>query len=1076
MRPRTYSIYLNRLAMMSQNHTRHISIISIILKALACAVMLSGCTDDLPYDATAVPDIEVEVRGEVAYRPLVAAEVKTRAGGEAPEGAEYSGIRSLQVFFFNSKEEIVSEYSGDVAFTPSPSDGSTHEHVSFTRKVKAGYYYVFAVANIPESRKGDLAKVANIDDLRNFRLDWDDEIGKDLEMFGVFKIEGQESGDPENEKFEDPVSLRIDRSLSLHSWVRRAASKVTLDFDGTALKDGVTVYIRNAVLKHVAGATRLGAASKVGDEGIGLGTSSYVLTYGAGADYRGWPKVTNKVTEDNPIKPSDVWPGCTLESFHNEAARALPCYENLQGTHDDKSKLQDTDGDGIIDSKDYDGVENGTYLEVEGYYVSDRPEYKSEGKIIYRFMLGKDAVSNFDVVRNHHYKVTMRFKGYGNDIDWHIVYAERYLDATYPEDVDYRGKFFVPSSDYVNIHNAGHDFSDSNVITVTSFETDGKTKTWKAPKITYEYEAYDSETGDWSAATAAADMGWLKLQNKDAEPAEGETGVAYEFKADMTDATTKTTTDMFPTGSEGTKGSPYNLSNSSGAAGIENTANCYIVGAPGWYCFPLVYGNATTGGSDNAAAYLSEHMVNYLGAHISSRYIKEDAALQSAAAGRLSARLVWQDAENLIVPGDIEYVPDMFGSGIGGIRFQIGTIQEGNAVIALIDKDAPESEDDHVNIDRGSVYGHHGSTRAVWSWHIWVTPFGSADYGQDITITNHDRKEYSVMPVNLGWCSGGKAIKYYRRRRCKVKFTVGEHELVRVIEQYPHILLPRGDHPYYQWGRKDPFVGGNKIRGNKLRWIYDETTGTIKKCGEGEDYNPPRLYNEPAQFSDNINREHTKDCLKMLVQNPDKWHNAPRQPLDPEDFTKGFYSTNESYPDLWSNGGSKTVYDPCPAGYQVGDKDVFTGFTTNRENPEGGRAAIPTDWYDVLERDMVAEYYQGESINRQVLAFYTDTRKLQSITFPVTGYRDYDDKALLFRYPNSGEDAAFPNGQGYVWLSEAKDVTESYHLKFFRNDIVSGDLEDWTGRGGNTKNEIAPYEHFYNTDGFAVRPVRSSTE
>ncbi len=42
----------------------------------------------------------------------------------------------------------------------------------------------------------------------------------------------------------------------------------------------------------------------------------------------------------------------------------------------------------------------------------------------------------------------MNFKGYGNDIDWHIEYAEKYLDATYPHDVNYKGEFFVPSLDY----------------------------------------------------------------------------------------------------------------------------------------------------------------------------------------------------------------------------------------------------------------------------------------------------------------------------------------------------------------------------------------------------------------------------------------------------------------------------------------------------------------------------------------------------------------------------------------------------------------------------------------------------
>ena len=39
-------------------------------------------------------------------------------------------------------------------------------------------------------------------------------------------------------------------------------------------------------------------------------------------------------------------------------------------------------------------------------------------------MLGKDVKYNFDAERNTHYKVTLKFKGNGNDFDWHIDYKE----------------------------------------------------------------------------------------------------------------------------------------------------------------------------------------------------------------------------------------------------------------------------------------------------------------------------------------------------------------------------------------------------------------------------------------------------------------------------------------------------------------------------------------------------------------------------------------------------------------------------------------------------------------------------
>lgn len=1027
---------------MSQYNTKHNIIFSIILASLATIAILAGCTDDF-INTVEIPDAKVKIKGEVIFKPLVTTKVQTRA--EAPEGTKYKGIKSLYVFFFNSDQTLNKDYSGDVDFTPTPSDGSTHEHVTFTKEIQAGEYYIYAVANISDEQKDDLKNITSIETLRKFKVNWDDNITKDLEMFGVFKLGGAGTT-PDNEGFETDELLTITPATkNIHSWVRRTVSKVTVDFDGTNLKEGVTVYIKNAVLKDVPDSVFLGQNSAVGMDSIKCTMSEYSITYGTGESYSSWPTVT----KDEALSPSKVWPDLNIADFHDENAKALPCYENMQGEPEGKSKLQDSDKNGIIDSQTKDGVDNGTYLEVEGYYVANRPEYQSEGKIIYRFMLGKDAVKNFDLVRNHHYKITMQFKGYGNDVDWHIVYGEKYLDVTYPEDVNYQGKFFVPSQNYTDTINGGHSFSNQNVITVTSFETDGTNKSWITPEITYTYYSHNDQTGVWDIDNPTT--GWLTLT--EGSLSDDNTQKAYTFVASMTDPTQKKINDLFPTTHVGSQATPYNLSNKNGESTVENTANCYMVGAPGWYCFPLVYGNAITGETNNATAYSSSHIVNHLNKIITTPYIKDNAGI-NLSNENVSVKLIWQDAENLVTPGEISYDPSLFG-GKGGIKFHINKGQEGNAVIALIDNSA--SEDEYVLLDR-PTYGRSGSTRAIWSWHIWVTRFGFEDFEKDIRILNHEEKAFDVMPVNLGWCAGNNPIRYYKRRKCDITFKVGDHKIIRTIEQYPHFLLPRGDHPYYQWGRKDPFVGSNKLWENKKRWTHDSTT----PYGESGDYDPPRLYNEPEQFSNNVNRKNTVECLEVLVKNPDKWHNATRLPNNPDNFKEGFYSTNKSYPDLWSNNGNKTVYDPCPPGYQVGDNTVFTGFTTH-----GINAKNPLHWYDVLESNMLLEYYSGSSVNRQVLELYTDTRKIQSITFPVTGYRDYDGHAQVVQYPSDEKNV---KGEGYVWFNMAKDVTNSYHLKFHRNDIQSGG--NWTDRGGEGLNLIAPYdEAFYNTDGFGIRPV-----
>ena len=58
-----------------------------------------------------------------------------------------------------------------------------------------------------------------------------------------------------------------------------------------------------------------------------------------------------------------------------------------------------------------------------------------------------------------------------------------------------------------------------------------------------------------------------------------------------------------------------------------------MVNAPGWYCFPLVYGNAVKNGEANTSAYISPltgryfltNFINHLGNDITDPYINNNA-------------------------------------------------------------------------------------------------------------------------------------------------------------------------------------------------------------------------------------------------------------------------------------------------------------------------------------------------------------------------------------------------------------------------------------------------------------------
>ena len=62
---------------------------------------------------------------------------------------------------------------------------------------------------------------------------------------------------------------------------------------------------------------------------------------------------------------------------------------------------------------------------MNGYYrCIASNEHLGAGPIKFRFMLGKDIKTDYNAERNTHYKLTLKFKGYGNDADWHIEYKE----------------------------------------------------------------------------------------------------------------------------------------------------------------------------------------------------------------------------------------------------------------------------------------------------------------------------------------------------------------------------------------------------------------------------------------------------------------------------------------------------------------------------------------------------------------------------------------------------------------------------------------------------------------------------
>jgi len=347
----------------------------------------------------------------------------------------------------------------------------------------------------------------------------------------------------------------------------------------------------------------------------------------------------------------------------------------------------------------------------------------------------------------------------------------------------------------------------------------------------------------------------------------------------------------------------YDLSTKGGDTPM-NTANCYVINAPGIYSLPLVYGNAIKNGEPNPSAYTSSvsgtdilsDFVNHLDAAITDPYIYNNAGCTPK-----DAVLVWQDEKELVT--NVALALDGHN-----LTFEVpkASIRQGNAIVAVRDAD----------------------DKIMWSWHVWVTDFvpgldptveecyDPAKTQRDKIVINLQGVKYTFMGVNIGWCDA--EVTTYDARSVKVRFTQAKTGATQIITltQASHKISKIGNNPYFQFGRKDPMLAGIPATSGSFVW-------TNKEC-----YSDGYVYDESVG----------KVAIGTSIQNPHIFYNyGSSSPYD--------WCAN-SYYNLWSadntvttvndNAVVKTIYDPSPVGYHLPASNAFRGFTYNGwGNPSG---------------------------------------------------------------------------------------------------------------------------------------------
>lgn len=351
---------------------------------------------------------------DIQFRPMAAA---LEDSGTKSAGNSIKHINDLWVVVYKNDGaffetvKVSSDNTGRVSnyqnteldVTGSGFAESKYCHSTFDMELPLGKYRIYAVAN------HDLSSFTGTEDeLKSIQLIWDaSKIASNNAMFGYF-TDGEDVGSAQ--------VITIDRSgKSLHAFVKRAASKVTVSFDGSNLYENIYIYLHTVQIKDIPKTCLMGKDNKPSatDQLIANGETQYLR-----------PKSSTDQTGGVRITKGDPTGGRDRDVVHSETADALFFYENMQGTDPKKHQYNNFESK---DNKPY-----GTYIEVKGYYVNKNAETASQGPIIYRFMLGKNVTDDFNAERSNHYKLVLKFKNNANDPDWHIEYEPENPEISVP--------------------------------------------------------------------------------------------------------------------------------------------------------------------------------------------------------------------------------------------------------------------------------------------------------------------------------------------------------------------------------------------------------------------------------------------------------------------------------------------------------------------------------------------------------------------------------------------------------------------------------------------------------------------
>ncbi|WP_304152744.1 hypothetical protein [Hoylesella buccalis] len=408
-------------------------------------------------------------------------------------------------------------------------------------------------------------------------------------------------------------------------------------------------------------------------------------------------------------------------------------------------------------------------------------------------------------------------------------------------------------------------------FTVTSYKTGGTPLGWKVEG----YEVSTDGGKQWNPINASEADKMIKLDKASGAGSATTSGekVTATVHWDVVDEVANRNKTLQNNPVHGSSLKPYNLATNNPGYNVTmggNTANCYIVSAPGTYAIPLVYGNAIKNGQTNKSAYDTSRKCykDYQGNEISSPYI----------IGGEKAKIIWQDGNQVSNNVSIQNNNLVF-------TVDKSHIKNGNAVVAVTD-------------NKGVV---------MWSWHLWFTSpeaLNTTTLEKGTNIINVVAKE----PLGLAYVkwlqsknSNGTARTEDRHIKIKLKQNDnnGQTATVEIIQK--PVYYREINTTSYQFGRKDPMpnidVAGFNI----------EPAETDGKRIQDFIQNPGTFYTGAHLYSEFNNGEtYSLWASNTTLENHDLT-NTNKSIYDP--CPAGFKVLPVAYIPIFTNNGSYTKGD-----------------------------------------------------------------------------------------------------------------------------------------------------------------------